>query len=330
MRFLPFAALLLVTTSAIAAEGAYPAGSPDCLIAFDPEKGVTAKWSGPCVDGYAHGEGHLQWYSGATPGTSYEGTMRRGLFHGAGYLKRSDNSQLEAQFVDGKVEGFGVSVNANGDRYDGNFKASKRDGKGKMTYGLGGAYEGQFRNGVYHGTGTITYAGGRRATYEFVDGSWPDQNIAPKSEKKYTLKVLGPDFAGRFDSTKMSMNVPPDLGWAKLTADHKKYVAAGYRLMDPLDEPPYPEEGVGALLRSVTEIDDRGEGTLALHVKVGPDGRARSVTTYASPNKRVNALVTQILMFAKYTPGKCAGTPCTMIYPFYLGLSEHASDSRFE
>lgn len=176
----------------------------------------------------------------------------------------------------------------------------------------------------------LLYAGGRRATYEFVDGAWPDKIIAPAVGKKFGAKILGPDFAGRFESTKITgISAPPNLGWAQLNTDHKKIIAASYPLMDPSDEPPYPEQGVGYLLKSVTEIEGPGEGRLLFNVKVGPDGRARSVTSYESPNQRVTVLVTKILMGAQYTPGKCAGTPCTMMYKFFMEFVEKTSDFRF-
>jgi len=320
MRVLSLISLLMLSASAMATESTYPAGGPDCLIVAESEKNITSKWTGPCVDGYAHGEGKLEWFDGTTLDMTYEGGMKRGMLHGAGYIKRPDNSQLEAQFVDGKAEGFGIWVSSNGDRYDGNFKAGKRDGQGKMVYALGGSYEGQFRQGAYHGTGTITYAGGRRATYAFVDGDWPEKNVAPKLEKKYVLKLPNLNFSSRADTNTVPLHAPPDAGWAQLGADDKKRIMAGYALMDPSDEPPYPTHGVGTLLRSITEIDDLGEGRLWLHVKVGPDGKARSVTSYDNTSKRVTALVSNILMFAKYTPGKCAGVPCTMMYPLHLGI----------
>ena len=333
---LPFILIALASTSAVAASypTAEPAqtivatGRPDCLVVTDAPAGRTVNWSGPCVDGYANGEGVLQWYKKGEPALRYEGGVRRGMNHGLGYLKWPDNSQLEATFVNDEMQGFGIMVYTNGDRYDGNFKNSKREGHGKMTYSLGGTYEGQFRNGLFHGKGTITYAGGRRATFEFVDGAWPEKPVFPDVERKYTLRVQGSDFAGRFDASKIPLIVPPDAGWAQLSPTHRKYATALYTLMDPRDEPPYPEQGIGALLREVLEIEGRGAGSLTMNAKVGADGRAQSVTFYASPSKRITSLVTDILMKAKYTPAKRGGVPCPMMFPFNLGLIE--SDSRFD
>ncbi len=86
---------------------------------------------------------------------------------------------LEGNFVDGRLDGFGVIIlihfnhefdEACGSSYIGNFKLGKRDGFGKMRYCDGSSYTGHYRKGKRHGEGLLIHANGDSHIGRFKDG----------------------------------------------------------------------------------------------------------------------------------------------------------------
>lgn len=325
MKRILFSALsLLIASHSLAASAEFTAGAKDCLVFHNKKAvGITAKWTGPCKDGYADGEGKLQWSRLGKVESSYEGPMQRGRYHGVGYTSSVTNEQYEGHFVEGEREGFGIAVSEIGDRYDGHWKAGQMEGTGKMVYALGGSYEGEWRGGQMHGKGTIVYAGGRRAEYQFVNGHWPEAPDYPdfKKLRRYSLKSYEAETGSKFKNDELVGGyVPYELSYAKMSPEQKKIVAAGYPLMDMADEPPYPLNGVQTISRMIVDLYNKIDvsGTLRLFVKVGPDGKAMSVTSIGSPSDQMTKFASHVVMLEKYKPGMCAGKPCTMIYPFSL------------
>lgn len=321
-RRLAFVLSLLFCTGAIAAEAELTAGAPDCLVYHSTKSaGVSAKWTGPCKDGFADGEGKLEWFRMGQREWTYEGGMRRGRFHGVGYTSAIDNSQFEGSYADGYREGFGISVNAIGDRYDGNWKGGQRDGQGKMVYALGGSYEGQWQAGLYHGKGTIVYAGGRRAEYQFNQGNWPERPVYPDpaTGRTYGLKSHEAVTGSKFKSDEVfGSRVPYELSYDKMSDEQKKIIHSEYPLMDARDEPPYPLAGTHVTTRLISNSanDFKVKDELTVLVKVGSDGRATSVTSIGNPHPKLTEFARHVLLLERYKPAKCGGTPCAGVYHF--------------
>ena len=85
-----------------------------------PGAGFT--WTGPCVEGFASGQGILTWANG----NRYDGEMKGG-----------------------KYEGKGVFTFANGIQYEGELRDGKPNGAGTLTRPDGQFFRGTWNNGCY-------------------------------------------------------------------------------------------------------------------------------------------------------------------------------------
>jgi hypothetical protein len=124
-----------------------------CKIANTfPRSGETITWSGPCKDGYADGEGVVQWFLDGKEDDRYEGHVSMGW-----------------------AEGHGVLTKVEGGKYDGDWKHSVQEGSGRYDAPDGSFYEGQWRNGKPHGQGQYRRPDGKVFIGEWVDGVYaPD------------------------------------------------------------------------------------------------------------------------------------------------------------
>ena len=120
-------------------------------------------------------------------------------------------------------------------------------------------------------------------------------------------------------------SLPYDARYAQLSPAQKEVVRAHYEALSPDDEPPYPVNGVGTLMRPLLQSARHihMNGRVDAIADVGPDGTVRSVSLYQSPDPVViTPLVTQLLMLQKFKPGLCKGTPCAMPFALRVDLGE--------
>jgi len=126
---------------------------------------------------------------------------------------------------------------------------------------------------------------------------------------------------------KWKSNIPLNKTYGELTPEQRAEFRALYVSLAEDDEPPFPIQGLkpvfSALRRGHDVLQARGELNLA--VTVGPDGKAVSVEDFGGV-KGVNAstmthYAQSVFMMAKYKPGMCKGTPCTMQFPFKIKLN---------
>lgn len=122
------------------------AGQPSTCKVLDPE--LQSSYAGPCVNGYAEGEGR------ASGTAAYEGGFKAGRKHGRG-----------------------VKTWPNGDRYAGDFVDGRKEGRGTYAWGKGPwegeSYEGEYRNDLREGDGTY-----RWPTGDVYRGPWAADRIA--------------------------------------------------------------------------------------------------------------------------------------------------------
>jgi len=135
-------ALLIFSTSYAAEES-----GKSCRV-LDPE--LQGAYTGPCVDGFAHGQGK------ATGAAQYAGGFAAGRKHGAG-----------------------VKEWPNGDRYEGEFRADRKHGYGTYNWGRGSEWAGQTYTGTYvddrrHGAGVYFWPDGRQ-----LAGQWQHDRPPP-------------------------------------------------------------------------------------------------------------------------------------------------------
>ncbi|MES2018204.1 MAG: energy transducer TonB [Pseudomonadota bacterium] len=325
MKTVLFAITVISTAPAFADAPQATLGAPGCkVVNLTPLPKDSVKWSGACQDGYASGEGHLEWFVNGAFGSYYKGPLERGLPHGQGYLKRSDGTEYDGQFVHGQPEGQGVMLFPVGDRYDGQLKAGTPDGAGLMVYALGGRYEGQWRAGAFHGQGKAIYAGGQVREGQFGDNA-PSEAPAKRQTTRYSLQSEGKwttffksDFASSDD-------VPFDKSYAEMNAEQQNAVKRRYPMLFEGDQPPYPLLGTKRLFTWFRKVLSKVQSTglLRMNVMVDSEGNAESVTVLASPHPDMSKLAAQIVMAEKYQPAVCAGKPCAMAVPYAINFSIH-------
>ncbi|MFZ6751098.1 energy transducer TonB [Undibacterium sp. Ren11W] len=284
-----------------------------------------ASYIGDFKDGKRNGQGEMTYNDGAR----YVGSFKNGQRSGLGLLKYSDGAkytgaQYEGEFKLDLKEGRGIFVDTVGTRYEGEWKAGYYDGVGSIIYAQGGRYDGQWKAGKYDGKGIVVYPGGRRVEGEFKNGAplgLPIEKV--RADKQYSMNVRDIN-TGRLEFDRVvGSDVPFDKSYEQLTADERGTVKSKYPLMDEGDEPPYPLNGTQNIYKWLTNAEDKLhiDGRLTLHVYVGSDGNAESVTIFGSPSPEMTKVASIIVMNEKYKPGKCEGTPCAMIFPFSIKFS---------
>lgn len=111
-----------------------------------PQPNETIHWSGPCVNGYAHGRGAAQWFRNSVPFESDEGEWREGRQAGYG-TQVWPTGRYDGELVDGEPHGQGV-LTLQGARYDGTFRNGKPNGAGTLVKGSE-VYNGLWNDGCF-------------------------------------------------------------------------------------------------------------------------------------------------------------------------------------
>ena len=162
MRTCIFWAVLILSASAFAATGKWTVEAHHgCKVWDDPPyaEGYTTDyrlwWSGACSEGYASGEGYLQWsvlpdkrYPNTPPlvFAQYDGTIVKGKLQGKGKLETSGSYTYTGDFVDGQFEGAGVETWSRGDHFEGRYANGYRNGWGTYSFANGDSRSGEFKN----------------------------------------------------------------------------------------------------------------------------------------------------------------------------------------
>jgi hypothetical protein len=131
-----------------------------------------------------------------------------------------------------------------------------------------------------------------------------------------TAKIL-PDVLAR------STKIPINKRYAELTPEQKTVLASYYESMGPEDEPPFPEDGTGVIIKPLVKAQHKllVTGPLRLIVDVSPEGDATSVKAIGSPSPEMTRFAASVLLLTKFKPALCAGVPCAQQYVFYLDFT---------
>src|SRR5262249_40743169 len=147
-----FTLICPLTMQQARAEDGFIADQKGCKVSNpSPKAEESVSWSGPCVDGYADGEGLLQWYVSGAASTRYKGTLHRGALSGQGTLTMPNGARYAGQWVAGKQEGKGIQTMPDGSRYEGDWKNGMPEGHGVMRTAAGETFDGKWKEGVYVG-----------------------------------------------------------------------------------------------------------------------------------------------------------------------------------
>ena len=306
-------AVLTLAHHAHAATG----GAENCRVMTTSGLDVPAEklmWKGPCLDGYADGDGVLlRTVKGKQIG-SFEGRMAQGMM-AEGYEKRADGSQYDGQYKGGLRHGKGTWVSNIGNRYDGQWEADKRAGKGVASYATGGTVDGEWLNDAPIATSKVVFAGGRVGTAA---------EILAKEEKKATgvesFSIRSEEFSfNRFgDKVATGSAAPFNKGYAEMTPQQQQFIRNDYPLLHPGDVPPYPEKGREQIFRWLSAMHGMvgEEGEFLSMVDVDASGKVTAITVFESPDEKITDLVKRIMFRQIFSPARCNGNPCAMRYPF--------------
>ncbi|HEY0836821.1 MAG TPA: hypothetical protein VGE72_23120 [Azospirillum sp.] len=136
-----------------------------------PDSRKTIRWSGPCRDGFAHGEGTLEWaYAGRYDGR-VSGRLIEGRLDGRAHVEWADGRSMDGTFRHGRASGEGTFVWPDGRRYTGSWRNDHRTGFGTLLFPEGHRYVGWFERNRPTGQGEyVSAAGTRYAARIDVDG----------------------------------------------------------------------------------------------------------------------------------------------------------------
>ncbi|MYM67800.1 hypothetical protein GTP45_13275 [Pseudoduganella sp. FT55W] len=310
----------LITLLSIGSAQAATLGADNCRVILPTEVEVaneTVTWSGPCVNGYAEGDGKLLRFVKKEQIGSFEGRMAQGML-ADGYEKSPEGWQYEGQYKRGLRQGTGSILYKDGIRYDGEWKAGKREGRGAVTYTLGGRYEGPWTNdepGGF-GDGKITFAGNQR-TINAADYTPPTR--AEGEAEKFKLHERDSNSIYRFGhDVAYGTSVPFDKGYAQMTPQQQQQFRASYPLLHHDDVPPYPEKGTAEIFGWLAKAQNNvmAQGDFRAIVDIDATGRATAISIYSSPDQQLTDVIKILLGNQKFTPALCSGKPCAMRYPF--------------
>jgi hypothetical protein len=134
---------------------------------------MSARWDGPCSNGYASGRGAFVFLVKGEMVAQGEAEFRDGKRHGHGFLVNSEGIRVEGEYTDGNLNGHVIETWPDGSRYIGAYRDNQRDGFGALSTTRGESYDGDWRAGKQEGRGIMVFADGGRYEGEFKNGK-PD------------------------------------------------------------------------------------------------------------------------------------------------------------
>ena len=142
---------------------------------------------------------------------------------------------------------------------------------------------------------------------------------APEPPARYTIKEDQPRTGTSLRQALVTSSLPLDKRYAELTPAQQAQVRGYYEALHPLDEPPFPADGLGPLMSALQKGASKleAEGELLLYVTVGPDGNARSARLMRSPDPTFGEFALSAALLTRFKPALCRGEPCTMEYPVH-------------
>jgi hypothetical protein len=117
--------------------------------------------------------------------------------------------------------------------------------------------------------------------------------------------------------------VPINKRYAEMAPQEQNGLKSQYEKMGPNDEPPFPVNGLANLYKTMIKGAEKFqvEGQLILFVDIDAQGKATSVSVVRSPDPEMTQFAAGILIFERYKPAVCDGTPCKMQFPFRINFT---------
>lgn len=123
MKHIILSLILLSSVSVFSQTGQYVKDMKNgCMIwsdEYSPKDSIM--WTGACKNGYAFGNGVMQWYQNHKLVVTYTGQMKHGKLNGKGKYEIIGYATFEGSFIDGALNGKGAAYYSNGGKTIGNF-----------------------------------------------------------------------------------------------------------------------------------------------------------------------------------------------------------------
>jgi len=115
---------------------------------------------------------------------------------------------------------------------------------------------------------------------------------------------------------------PYDKRYDAFTAEERTALKSIWEDMPADDEPPFPADGMKALMLDIHQTAQRLNlrGPLVLHAHVGSDGVVNKVDIYKSPDEKFGKYAAIKLGRTHFKPAKCGGQPCAMEFPLSANM----------
>ena len=141
---------------------------------------------------------------------------------------------------------------------------------------------------------------------------------------RYTIRQDLPDTGTRIPRRVFTGSlIPINRRYAELTPDERQLVKSQYEAMAPMDEPPFPVDGLEAVYAAVAKVQKTllVTGRLAMEVEVDSQGQPSAVRVLASPDPKLTQAVASVLLLTRYKPAVCGAKPCRMSLPINVNFS---------
>lgn len=116
--------------------------------------------------------------------------------------------------------------------------------------------------------------------------------------------------------------VPLNRSYGQLTAEEQALIRAWYEDMPASDEPPFPRSGLYAVMKAVSDGQQRvlTTGDLFLVATVDSSGQVEEVKAYGDADPTLVAFVSRVIVQTPFKPAVCGQQPCRMDFPFKFRL----------
>ncbi len=144
---------------------------------------------------------------------------------------------------------------------------------------------------------------------------------APLPPETYRLRQADPSTGTNIPRTHITgSDIPLNRRYEQLTDDQKRIVKQQYEPMADADEPPFPIDGLGPLMRAAQQVvqTTQEQGELSLLAHIDATGAATSVDVLRAGDPLLARRVAAVLMLTRYKPAVCGGRPCAMGFPLRL------------
>jgi hypothetical protein len=146
----------------------------------------------------------------------------------------------------------------------------------------------------------------------------------PLPDAIYDIKQSVPTTGTRIPRRVVTSNVLPlNRRWAELTQEEQGRFKSNYEAMRPLDEPPFPVDGLKPLYDNISQVQHKvlAQGDLVMDVEIDATGQAQSFSVIKSPDPELSRAVATVLALTRFKPAVCSGQPCRMGFPFRMSFS---------